>query len=94
MSIQFYYGSGSPFAWTVWLALEHKQLPYEFKLMSFQSGDLKQAAYLAINPRGKVPVLIDDNFNLWETSAIVEYLEDRYPDTPVFPSGIQDAASK
>ena len=38
--ITFYYGSGSPFAWRVWLALEHKKLAYDFKLMSFSDGDL------------------------------------------------------
>ncbi len=40
MAITFYYGSGSPFSWNVWLALEHKQLRYELKLMSLQGGDL------------------------------------------------------
>ena len=58
MAITFYYGSGSPFAWKVWLLLEHKQLSYELKLMSLQNGDLKKPEYLAINPRGKVPTLI------------------------------------
>jgi len=42
MAIDFYYGSGSPFAWRVWLALEHKALPYELKVMSFDSGDLEK----------------------------------------------------
>ena len=32
MATTLYYGSGSPYAWRVWLALEHKQIPYEFKL--------------------------------------------------------------
>ncbi|MGD0959922.1 MAG: glutathione S-transferase family protein [Methylomonas sp.] len=86
MSIKFYYGSGSPFAWNVWLALEHKQLPYEFHLLSFRNGELKQPEYLAINPRGKVPALLDDDFALWESSTIVEYLEERYPDRPLFPA--------
>ncbi len=92
MAITFYYGSGSPFSWKVWLALEHKQLPYKFKLMSLQNGDLKTPEYLAINPRGKVPALIDDGFILWESAAIVEYLEERYPDRPVFPRNPRDRA--
>ena len=92
MSIQFYYASGSPFSWNVWLVLEHKQLPYELNLLSLQSGELKQPDYLAINPHGKVPALVDDGFSLWEASTIVEYLEERYPDFPVFPSNIRDRA--
>ena|SRR6267154_3255760 len=38
MAIVFYYGLGSPFAWRVWLALEHKKLPYELRVMSFEAG--------------------------------------------------------
>jgi len=92
MAITFYYGSGSPFAWYVWLVLEHKQLPYELKLMSLLGGDLKTADYLSINPRGKVPALIDDGFVLWESSAIVEYLEEVYRDRPLLPSSAKDRA--
>ncbi len=86
MAITFYYGSGSPFAWRVWLALEHKQLPYELKLMSLQNGELKKAEFLAINPRGKVPVLVDEGWVIRESAVILEYLEERYPDRPIFPT--------
>ena len=86
MAIKFYYGSGSPFSWNVWLILEHKQLSYELKLISLQSGDLKKPDYLAINPHGKIPALIDDKFVIWESSVIVEYLEERYLQQPVLPS--------
>ncbi|MCY0989095.1 glutathione S-transferase family protein [Nannocystis sp. ILAH1] len=79
----FYYGSGSPYAWKVWLALEFKQLPYEFKLLSFDKGDTRAPEFLALNPRGKVPVLVDEGHALYESSAIVEYLEDRYPERPL-----------
>jgi glutathione S-transferase len=84
--ITFYYGSGSGPAWRVWLTLEYKQLPYELKLMSFSAGDLKTPQYRALNPRGKVPLIVDDGFALWESNAIVEYLEEQYPATPrLFP---------
>lgn len=79
MALTFYCGSGSPYAWRVWLALEHKQLPYELRMLSFDAGDLRTPGYLAINPRGKVPAIVDDGFALYESAAIVEYLEDRYP---------------
>ena len=44
MSLTFYYGSGSPYAWKVWLVLEHKAIPYEFRLLSFDGGDTKTPA--------------------------------------------------
>jgi len=90
--MKFYYGSGSPFAWYVWLILEHKQLPYAFNLLSLQSGELKQPEYLAINPHGKVPALMDNDLILWEASTIVEYLEERYPQHPVLPKDIAERA--
>jgi glutathione S-transferase len=83
MAITFYYGSGSPFAWKVWLTLEHKGLGYELKRLQFNQAELKSPEYLAINPRGKVPTLVDGDLVVYESSAIVEYLEERYPERPV-----------
>ena len=74
MALTFYYGSGSPFAWRVWLALEHKQIAYELKVLSFDRGDTRTPEFLAINPRGRVPTIVHDGFKLWESLAILEYL--------------------
>jgi glutathione S-transferase len=93
MALTFYYGSGSPYAWRVWLALEHKQLPYEQKMMSFSAGDLKKPEFLAINPRHKVPAIVDDGFALYESQAILEYLDERYPAPPsLFPGDLRQRA--
>ncbi|WP_051953161.1 glutathione S-transferase family protein [Methylocapsa aurea] len=91
MTITFYYLSGSPFSWKVWLALERKQLAYDLRTLSADAGDLKRPEFTAINPRGKVPAIIDDNFALYESGAIVEYLEDKYPQSgkPLWPSEIR-----
>src|SRR5215470_14206404 len=91
MTLTFYCGSGSPYAWKVWLALEHKQIPYDFKLLSFDRGDLRTPEFRAINPRGQVPAIVDNGFALWESTAIVEYLEERYPQQPLLP---RDAAER
>jgi glutathione S-transferase len=82
LSVRFYYGSGSPYAWRVWLALEHKGIPYHRKTLSFDAGDLKTAEFRALNPRRRVPVLVDDDFALAESAAIVEYIEERWPSGP------------
>jgi glutathione S-transferase len=82
LSVRFYYGSGSPYAWRVWLALEHKGIPHHRKTLSFDAGDLKTAEFGALNPRRRVPVLVDDDFALAESAAIVEYIEERWPSGP------------
>ena len=79
MAIVLYYGSGSPFAWRVQLALEHKALPYERKVLSFAAGDTRKPEFVALNPRHRVPVIVDGDFVLFESNAIVEYLDDAYP---------------
>jgi glutathione S-transferase len=84
MAIELYWGSGSPFAWRVMLTLEVKNLPYESKLLEFSRGDNKSAEYLRLNPRGKVPTLKDGEFVLYESLAIVAYLDRKYPDPPLF----------
>ena len=79
--IDLYYLSGSPYAWRVLLALEHKKLQYKRIDLSFENGDFKSESYLALNPRGKVPVLVDERVTLYESPAILEYLEDKYRDS-------------
>lgn len=78
MALAFYYGSGSPYAWRVWLALEAKGIAYDWKPISFSEGDHKKPEFLALNPRHKVPVIVDGDLTLYESSAIVEYLDEQY----------------
>ncbi|MDF3075227.1 MAG: glutathione S-transferase family protein [Alphaproteobacteria bacterium] len=80
--ITFYYASGSPYAWRVWLALEHKGLDYALKVLSFDRGDLQQPDFAALNPRQRVPVLVEGDFTLRESTVIVEYLDEQYADRP------------
>jgi glutathione S-transferase len=84
MTLEIFWGSGSPFAWRVLLAAELKRIPYESKLLEFSKGDLKKPEYLALNPRGKVPVIRDGDFVLAESMAIVAYLDRKFPDPPLF----------
>jgi len=94
MSILLYYGSGSPYAWRAHLALEHKALPYELKILSFAAGDTRKPEFLALNPRHRVPVLVDGDFVLYESGAIVEYLDEAYPGrgAPLFPGDTRTRA--
>jgi glutathione S-transferase len=92
MSRTLHYGSGSPFAWRVWLALEAKQIPYDLRTIQFDRGDHQSPEFLALNPRGKVPTFVDGDFVLWESNAILEYLEDAYPERPLLPRDPQARA--
>jgi glutathione S-transferase len=92
MALAFYYGSGSPYSWRVWLALEHKRVAYELKTLSFSAGDLRKPEYLAINPRHKVPAIVDDGFALYESVAVVEYLDEKYPGAKLFPGDVRRRA--
>jgi len=93
MTVTLYYGSGSPYAWRVWLALEHKHIPYRLNLISFDAGDLDTPELRTLNPRQKVPVIVDDGFALYESAAIVEYLNDKWPGEPgLFSTDLRERA--
>jgi glutathione S-transferase len=84
MAIEIFWGSGSPFAWRALLALEVKRLPYESHLIQFSKGEQKEPSYLALNPRGKVPTLRDGSYVVYESVAILGYLDAKYPAVPLF----------
>jgi glutathione S-transferase len=81
--LEIFWAAGSPFAWRVLLAAELKRVPYESRLLEFSKGDLKKSDFLALNPRGKVPVIRDGDVVLAESLAIIAYLERKYPDPPL-----------
>jgi glutathione S-transferase len=47
---------------------------------------------MALNPRGRVPTLVDGDFAIWESTAIVEYLDDRWPERPLLPRDARERA--
>ncbi|KAJ5088237.1 glutathione transferase 1 [Penicillium angulare] len=67
-----------PNSWKVILVLEELQVPYEIK--AFKHDDVKKTPYTDINPNGRVPAIVDPNTNLtlWESGAIIQYLEEVY----------------
>ena len=93
MALEFYHGHGSPYSWRVWLALEHKQVPYELKVLSFTAGDTRKPEFVAINPRHQVPTLVDDGHAVWESTVVLEYLDERFPaGARLFPGDARERA--
>ncbi len=84
MALELFWGSGSPYSWRALLTLEHKGLEYTSHIIQFSKGDHKAPSYLAMNPRGKVPVLKDGDFTLYESLAIMHYIDAKYPERPLF----------
>jgi glutathione S-transferase len=93
MALDFYTGHGSPYAWRVWLALELKQVAYELHVLSFANQDTRKPEFVAINPRHVVPTIVDDGYALWESIAILEYLDERFPGgTKLYPGDAKERA--
>jgi len=67
------------------IVLEWVGAPYETIRMS--TADVKSAQYLALNPEGAVPLLVDGDFTLTQNVAILSYLADRYPEARLLGDG-------
>lgn len=89
--MEMYTVNGSPNCRKVEAVMRHLGLECKINTLDFLNGDLKQAEFLAINPNGKVPALVDGDLKLWESNAIMQYLADSKPGNSLFP---QDAKQR
>ncbi len=85
-AIKLYDFSTSPNCQRVKVVLEEKGLAYETVPVDLRKGEQKAPEYVAMNPYGKVPVLVDGDTVLYESCIINEYLEDKYPDPALLPA--------
>lgn len=84
--IKLYGYARSSAAFRVRIALNLKQLAYEHESLDLRAGAQRAPGYLAINPQGLVPTLIDGEVVLSQSLAILEYLEERYPQPAILPA--------
>ncbi|MGA9383339.1 MAG: glutathione S-transferase family protein [Phormidium sp.] len=82
--LKLYGGAFSRAAIVKWY-LEELSVPFEFVLLDMKNGEHKQPEYLAINPVGKVPAIVEGDFQLWESGAILLYLAEKYGNLPNSP---------
>src|ERR1700755_3623502 len=86
MALTLYHNDMSVCAQKVRLTLAEKGLAYEDKHLDLRAGDPKQPEYLKLNPNGYVPTLIHDDFVVYESTVVCEYIDDAFPDPPLKPA--------
>ena len=96
MSLQLYIGNKNYSSWSMrpWLLM--RQLGIEFEEVrlrfDFSDGSPFRQAVARVSPAGRVPVLVDDGFSVWDTLAIAEYLHEKFPAAVVWPEDSRDRA--
>ena len=83
--MKLYGFSRSSAAFRVRIAVNLKNLDCEHVSISLPDGNQFSDEYTVINPQGRVPTLVDDDLVLFQSMAILEYLDERYPAPPFLP---------
>jgi glutathione S-transferase len=97
MALQLFIGNKNYSSWSMrpWVLLTQAGIPFEEVMVRFDSFEADsnfKKSVTGINPVGKVPVLVDDGFAVWDTLAIAEYLAERFADKALWPSDTQARA--
>lgn len=87
MSLTLYSYYRSSCSYRVRIALNYKNLDYKIEPISLiQDGGLQNKdEYISVNPKSEVPTLLHDNFKISQSVAIIEYLDELYPQIKVYP---------
>ncbi len=76
----------SPYAMSVFVALEEKGVPFELSPVDLDRGAQRESGYVSLSLTGKVPMLVHGSFALTESSAITEYVDETFPGSALYPS--------
>ena len=90
MKLYGYFRSSA--AYRVRIALNLKGLKYEQIPIHLRKGEQRSGPYRAVNPQELVPALSDDRGTFTQSLAIIEYLEERYPEPPLLPDAAEARA--
>lgn len=82
----------STFGRRVQIALKEKNIPCEQVFVDLAARKHREPEYLALNPYSRVPTLVDDDLVLYESTAILNYLEGRFPSPPLVPADAKGRA--
>jgi glutathione S-transferase len=86
MTLKLHYHPFSTYSRRVLIALMEKRISYEPVIVDMVARKHREPAYLALNPYGRVPTLEDNGFVLFESTAILGYLEAVHPHPPLIPA--------
>jgi glutathione S-transferase len=75
-----------PFGQKVRIILAEKGLSYELVQIDLTQAEQRRPEFLRLNPFGRVPVLVDEDTTIYDSTIIAEYLEDEYPEPPLLPA--------
>jgi glutathione S-transferase len=92
MALKLHYHPLSTYSRRVLIALGEKHIPFEPVVINMEARKHRDAAYLALNPYGRVPTLEDEGLLLYESTAILNYLEARHPSPALVPADLRDRA--
>jgi glutathione S-transferase len=90
--IKLHCSSRSTFSRRARIALIEKRIEHELVLIDMAAGAHKSPQYLALNPYGRVPTLQENGFVLYESTAILGYLESLKPEPSLFPADSRERA--
>ncbi|WP_259744588.1 glutathione transferase, partial [Pseudomonas protegens] len=82
----------SPYALSVFVALREKGIDFELIPLDLDAGENRAPDYARLSQTQRVPTLVHNGFALSESSAITEYLEELFPEIPVYPQDRQHRA--
>jgi glutathione S-transferase len=91
--MEFHFGKNSGNSARVAFALYEARVPFAPHVMHVPRGESRTPEYLALNPMGKVPALIDGATSLWESNAINWYIAERSPEAKLLPTTAARRAS-
>ncbi|MDQ6629060.1 MAG: glutathione S-transferase family protein [Pseudomonadota bacterium] len=87
--MQLYIGNKNYSSWSLrpWLLMREAGIPFEEKRLrlSWQDDSAFKTTLLSMAPTGRVPLLVDDGFAVWDSLAIAEYLAERFPEKQLWP---------
>ena len=94
--LKLYIGNKNYSSWSMrpWVLLKQAGIAFEevkVRFDSFDAGSSFKQTVQSVSPAGRVPVLVDDGFAVWDTFSIVEYLAEKFPDKQLWP---QDAKTR
>jgi ganglioside-induced differentiation-associated protein 1 len=91
--LELYHHGSSACAAKVRFALEEKRLAWSGHIVDILRGEQFRAEFIALNPKAVVPVLVHDGWVLPESTVICEYLEQAFPENPIYPSSARACAA-